>query len=204
MLSIPMTEELLSDDEIITAVLEGRTQDFETLVHRYSAKIVKFISGMTADRDEAQSIAQDVFFKIYQNLPFYKKQNNFSAYIFKIAKNMTLNWLNRQKRTVFFSRLLGRDMNQVPFREAPARADDPEAAERDEKITQSLRRLPEEQRIALILKIYLEFSYKQIQEISGWSVPKIETLISRAKSRLKNDISMQERTADIVLKARKK
>jgi RNA polymerase sigma-70 factor (ECF subfamily) len=199
-----MTNELLSDDEIITSVLEGRSRDFEILIHRYSAKIINFINRMTADRDEAQSIAQDVFLKIYQNLPYYKKQNNFSAFIFKIAKNMTLNWLNRQKRTIFFSRLLGREFNQVPFRQAPTYSVDPEQAERDEKISQNLRSLPEEQRLALILKIYLEFSYKQIREISGWSIPKIETLISRAKSRLKKNIALQEKNPGFVLKARKK
>lgn len=199
-----MANELLSDDEIITSVLEGRTRDFEILIHRYSGKIINFINSMTADRDEAQSIAQDVFFKIYQNLPYYKKQNNFSAFVFKIAKNMTLNWLNRQKRTVFFSRLLGREFNQVPFIQAPTHTVDQEQSERDEKIIQNLRYLPEEQRIALILKIYLEFSYKQIKEISGWSIPKIETLISRAKSRLKKNINLQEKNSGFVLKARKK
>ena len=199
-----MANELLSDDEIITSVLEGRTQDFEILIHRYSGKIINFINSMTADRDEAQSIAQDVFLKIYQNLPYYEKQNKFSAFIFKIAKNMTLNWLDRQKRTVFFSRLLGREFNQVPFRQAPVHAVDPEQSERDEKIIQNLRSLPEEQRIALILKIYLEFSYKQIREISGWSIPKIETLISRAKSRLKKNIDLQEKNSGFVLKAREK
>jgi RNA polymerase sigma-70 factor (ECF subfamily) len=199
-----MANELQSDDEVITSVLAGRTADFEILIRRYSAKIIKFISAMTSDRDEAQSIAQDVFFKIYQNLPFYKKQNNFSAFIFKIAKNMTLNWLNRQKRTVFFSRLLDREFNKPQFRQAPVNTLDPEDLERDEKINRNLRSLPEEQRIALILKIYLEFSYKQIHEISGWSIPKIETLISRAKGRLKKNITLQENNATFVLKARKK
>jgi len=199
-----MASESLNDDEIITAVLDGRRDDFEILINRYSGKIIKFINSMIADRDEAQSIAQDVFIKIFQNLPYYKKQNNFSAFIFKIAKNMTLNWLNRQKRTVFFSRLLGQEFSQPPFRQAPVQPVDPEQAERDEKINQNLRSLPEEQRIALILKIYLEFSYKQIQEISGWSISKIETLISRAKSRLKKNIAMQEKNSDFVYHARKK
>ena len=90
------------------------------------------------------------------------------------------------------------------FGQAPALAVDPEQLEKDEKISQNLRSLPEEQRIALILKIYLEFSYKQIREISGWSIPKIETLISRAKSRLKKNIALQEKNSGFILKARKK
>ena len=122
--------------------LTGRSQDFEILIRRYSGKIIHFITRMTADRDEAQSIAQDVFLKIYQNLPYYRKQNNFSAFIFKIAKNMTLNWLNRQKRTVFFSRLLGRELDQDPFRQDPPRLSPQDQGERDEKITRNLRCCP--------------------------------------------------------------
>jgi len=197
-----MTDKPQSDDEIITSVLAGQRRDFELLIQRYSGKIIRFIGSMIDDADEAQSIAQDVFIKIYENLPYYKQQNSFSAFIFKVAKNMTLNWLQRQKRTVFFSRLLGREYDQIPERAAPPRPGDAEASERDEAITRNLRRLPEEQRIALILKVYLEFSYKQIQEISGWSVPKIETLISRAKSRLKKNIALQDKNTHVVLQAR--
>ncbi len=194
----------MTDDEIISAVLAGRRQDFEILIRRYSGKIIHFITRMTQDRDEAQSIAQEVFLKVFQNLPYYRKENNFSAFIFKIAKNMTLNWLNREKRTVFFSRLLQRELDKAHFRQEPPRYSLHDPNEREIEITRNLLLLPEEQRLALILKVYLEFSYKQIREITGWSIPKIETLISRAKSRLKKNIGLQERSREFVLNARKK
>ncbi|MBU4267688.1 MAG: RNA polymerase sigma factor [Acidobacteria bacterium] len=199
-----MDQQTLTDDEIVTAVLAGRRQDFEILVRRYSGKIIHFITRMTQDRDEAQSIAQEVFLKIFQNLPYYRKENNFSAFIFKIAKNMTLNWLNREKRTILFSRLLGREFNKAPFRQEPPRVSPQDQKERESEITRNLLLLAEEQRLALILKVYLEFSYKQIREITGWSIPKIETLISRAKSRLKKNILLQERSHEVVYTARKK
>ena len=64
--------------------------------------------------------------------------------------------------------------------------------------------------MALILKVYLEFSYKKIAEITGWSVPKIETLISRAKGALKESVraaensprGLQEKNTSNVLKVR--
>jgi len=199
-----MNQQTLTDDQIVAAVLDGRRQDFEILIRRYSGKIIHFITRMTQDRDEAQSIAQEVFLKIFQNLPYYRKENNFSAFIFKIAKNMTLNWLNRQKRTVFFGTLLGREFNKAPFRQEPPRFSLHDQSEREIEITRNLLLLPEEQRLALILKVYLEFSYKQIREITGWSIPKIETLISRAKSRLKKNILLQERNREFVLHAREK
>lgn len=197
-----MNSRELSDDEVVSAVLAGRRQDFAILVSRYSGKIVHFIARMTQDRDEAQSIAQDVFLKIFQNLPYYRRENNFSAFIFKIAKNMTLNWLKREKRTVFFSRLLDRDFHKAPFRQEPPRFSAQDRSEREDVVSRGLLLLPEEQRLALILKVYLEFSYKQIREVTGWSVPKIETLISRAKGRLKKSISLQEKNVETVSNAR--
>ena len=187
-----MDEQNLTDDEVVAAVLSGRGQDFAILVRRYSVRIIHFVARMTADPDEAQSIAQEVFIKIYQNLSYYRPQNNFSAFIFKVARNMTLNWLKRQKRTVFFSRLLGRELDKAPFRQEAPRLSAQERGEREDAVTRSLMLLSEEQRLALILKVYLEFSYKQIREVTGWSVPKIETLISRAKSRMKKNILLQE------------
>jgi RNA polymerase sigma-70 factor, ECF subfamily len=199
-----MDERQLTDDEVVTSVLSGRRQDFEILIRRYSDRIIHFVARMTADNDEARSIAQDVFLKIFQNLPYYRKENNFSAFIFKIARNMTLNWLNRQKRTVFFSHLLGRDLNRAPFCQDPPRLSPQEQGERESTVMRQLRLLPEEQRLALVLKVYLEFSYRQIGAVTGWSVPKIETLISRAKGRLKKNIPLQEKGGEPVVQARKK
>jgi RNA polymerase sigma-70 factor (ECF subfamily) len=199
-----MDERKLTDDEVVASVLGGRSQDFEILVRRYSTKIIHFIARMIADPDEARSIAQEVFLKIYLNLAYYRPQNNFSAFIFKIARNMTLNWLGRQKRTVFFSRLLGREMDKAPFRQEAPRLSAQDQSERDEAVTRGLMLLSEDQRLALILKVYLEFSYKQIRAVTGWSVPKIETLISRAKNRMKKNILLQESGGESVYPARKR
>lgn len=193
-----------SDDDIVVSVLEGRTRDYEILINRYSRRIVLFVARMTGDGDEARSIAQDVFLKIYENLPRYRRENNFSAFIFKVARNMTLNFLKRRQRTVLFSRLLGRDLDRAPFSQDPPRFSELEQGERQGELTRQLRRLPEEQRLALILKVYLEFSYRQIQEVTGWSVPKIETLISRAKSRLKKSLRLQESGGEAVIQTREK
>lgn len=199
-----MDEPLLSDDEVVVSVLGGRRQDFEILVRRYSPRIIHFVARMIEDGDEARSIAQDVFLKIYMNLPYYRRENNFSAFIFKVARNMTLNCIKRRKRTVLFSRLLGRDLDQPPFRQEPPRLSALERGEREEAVLRQLRALPAEQRLALVLKVYLDFSYRRIQEVTGWSVPKIETLISRAKNRVKKGIQLQESGETPVVQAREK
>jgi RNA polymerase sigma-70 factor, ECF subfamily len=183
---------MLSDDEVVHSVLGGTSGNFELLISRYGKKIINFINRMILDPDEAQSIAQDVFLRVYENLPYYKPENNFSAFLFKIARNQTINWIKKNKRLVFFSRMLGRDFQRSGFTAGENPELGVEELQRQEILTEGLRSLTEDQRLALILKVYLDFSYHQIAEITGWSEPKIETLISRAKANLKNSVSPQE------------
>jgi RNA polymerase sigma-70 factor, ECF subfamily len=188
---------MYSDDELIRSVLGGASGDFELLITRYGKKIINFINRMIFDPDEAKSIAQDVFLRVYENLPHYKPENNFPAFLFKIARNLTLNWIKKNKRTVFFSRMLGKDFQRSGFTAGEDPEHGVEDRQRQDILNRGLKSLTEDQRLALILKVYLDFSYRQIAEITGWSEPKIETLISRAKASLKKSISPQEnQTAD--------
>lgn len=182
-----------SDDEIIQSVKEGRTQNFEILIDRYKKKIINFINKMIYDYDEAQNIAQDVFLKVYETLKRYKMEDNFSAFIFTIAKNLTLNYIKKSKRTVLFSSFFSQQTGEKHFSYEGRQEDRYQEDQNEELLITALKVLNENQRLALVLKVYLDFSYNRIAEVTGWSIPKIETLISRAKSNLKNNIFLQEK-----------
>jgi len=186
--------QVFSDDDVVRSVREGNTRDFETLIDLYKNKIINFIHKMIYDYDEAQSLSQDVFLKVYETINRYEMQGNFQAFIFTIAKNITLNYIKKQKRVLFFSNFASGDSSDArEYENKYFQAEETQQAamekdQQEEVLTTALKTLNENQRIALIMKVYLEFSYQQIAEITGWSVPKIETLISRAKSSLKDKI----------------
>jgi len=182
-----------SDDDLIRSVLAGETSDFEPLIERYGAKLVHFVQRMIQDRDEAENLSQETFVKVYEHLPYYRAENNFSAFLFRIAKNLTLNHIKRQKRLTFFSSLTGHELEQREFLQHREPAEPLEEDRRQSSLETALRSIPEEQRLALILKVYMEMSYKEIATVTGWSIPKIETLISRAKSGIRKKISLQEK-----------
>lgn len=182
-----------SDDEIISSVREGKVHNFEIIIDRYKTKIINFIFRMILDYDEAQNISQDVFLKIYKNIQKYRGNNNFQSFIYTIAKNMTLNYIKKQNSVVLFSGFLRKKEEEKYIRINGTQADEIEKNEKDKLVTEALRALSENQRLALIMKIYLGFSYNKIREITGWTIPKIETLISRAKQTLKKNIILQER-----------
>lgn len=179
---------VFSDDDIVRSVREGNTRNYEILIDRYKNKIINFIHKMIFDHDEARSLAQDTFLKVYETIPRYKTQDNFQAFIFTVAKNLTLNHIKKQKRVRFFSGSQPDNTEDKVFRTEETQFAAMEKTQQEQMLTAALKNLNENQRIALVLKVYLDFSYARIQDITGWSVPKIETLISRAKSNLKDEI----------------
>lgn len=189
-------EPVFSDDDVVRSVCEGKVQDFEILINRYKHKIINFIHKMIFDYDEAQSLTQDVFLKIYEGLTKYRPQDTFQAFVFTIAKNLTLNYIKKQRRFSWFSSFGNSNSNddreENYFQTADTQHQDLEKSQQDQLLTAGLKSLKENQRIALILKVYLDLPYKKIAQITGWSEPKIETLISRAKSDLRSYIISQE------------
>ncbi len=187
-------DKTFSDDDVIRSVKNGHLQDYEIIIERYKAKIVNFIFRMIFDYEEAESISQDVFIKIYSKINRYREQDNFKSYIYRVAKNFTLNYIKKNKRSVNFSSYFGSRNSEEIVRSNDSPVNKLEDEEKDRLIIFGLKQLGEEQRLALIMKIYLHLSYVEIADISGWSVPKIESLISRAKKKLYMIIKMQEKS----------
>jgi len=182
-----------SDDDVIRSVKRGNTGNFEIIVDRYKNKIINFVYRMTGDLDESQNISQDVFLQIYRKIDKYSENDTFQSFIYTIAKNITLNHLKKMKRVTFFSGHSEKGEGEYFPAENETPPEKMEREEREKIVITGLKYLPENQRLALILKIYLSYSYKKIGELTGWSQPKIETLISRGKMKLINYVRLQEK-----------
>lgn len=192
-MAIGKIETGFSDDDVIRSVKNGNTGNFEVIVDRYKKRIVNFVYRMTGDYDESQNISQEVFLQIYRKIEKYKENSTFQSFIYTIARNITLNHLKKMKRMTFFSRLSEKGEGEYFPSDNETPPDKAVNEEREKIVTNGLKSLTIDQRLALILKIYLRYSYKNIAELTGWSQPKIETLISRGKVNLKNYVKLQER-----------
>lgn len=112
---------------------------------------------------------------------------------------MTINYIKKSRRIVFFSHLFSKGTQPQEFASPDNTGEMIEKSQQEAMLDQALLKINENQRLALILKIYLDFSYKKIANVTGWSIPKIETLISRAKDNIQKHISMQEKGAHFVI-----
>lgn len=182
-----------SDDDVIRSVKNGNIKNFEVIVNRYMKKIINFVYRMIGDYDESQNISQEVFFQIYRKIEKYKENGTFQSFIYTIARNITLNYLKKMKRVTFFSSLSEKGAGEYIPSDDETPPDKIAKKEREKIVIRGLKNLTIDQRLALIMKIYLRYSYKNIAELTGWSQPKIETLISRGKVNLKKYVMLQEK-----------
>jgi RNA polymerase sigma-70 factor (ECF subfamily) len=73
-----------------------------------------------------------------------------------------------------------------------------ETEEKMTRLREAMTGLSASQRMALSYKFHFDYSYRQIAEITGWSIPKIETLIHRAKKKLISRLNLQEKNIKTV------
>lgn len=165
---------------------DGDPASFETLMRKYYARVFAFAYRMTGDRALADDISQDVFIRVHRSASAYQPLARFSTWLFTIAKNTTLNELRRSRRTVTFDHIVNED---VAVAEEASPYERVEEDERAARVRQAIERLPENQRAAVLLRRYENFSYEQIAEALGSSVPAVKSLLSRAKEHLRQSLA---------------
>ena len=87
------------DDEIIQECLSGNTDAYKNLVDKYQIRIINTCYKYTKNINDAEDVAQEVFLKAFQNLSSFKFDSKFYSWIYRIAVNTCLNYINsREKR----------------------------------------------------------------------------------------------------------
>ena len=140
---------------------------FSTVVRLYSEPLYWQIRRMVGDHDDANDILQNTFLKAWGSLENFRGDAKLSTWLYKIAVNESLSFLEREKRRDAVS-LDGED---VPSSVRALYADDNiDGAALQQKLMQAIATLPEKQRIVFNMKYFDDMKYEQMSEILGTSV----------------------------------
>jgi RNA polymerase sigma-70 factor, ECF subfamily len=150
-------------------------------VRAYQHMVFTTAARLTGSDAQGEDIAQDVFVKAYENFDQLRSSPTAGGWLKTVATNLSLNHLSRyRKRWRFFSE--EREVPDVPMPDtllAGLSADEEHAA-----LEEALRRLPEHQRVPLVLHHFEDLSYEEIAVKLGVSLAKIKTDIHRARAAL--------------------
>lgn len=162
-------------EEIIRHVQHGEKEKFEVIIKTYSKQLTSYIYHMTNNNSDTEELLQDVFVTAYEKINKYKKSISFSAWLYKIAYNKTINY---QKKKKLKNIVHGFDFNQIEDTVDKSTYDG-----FSEEMEATLCRLNLEDKNILYLRIVEELSYKEISNMLNTKESTTRKRFERAKNR---------------------
>jgi RNA polymerase sigma-70 factor (ECF subfamily) len=179
-------------EDLMSRTAEGDELAFEILVRRHQTSVLNLVYRYVGDRTKARDLAQEVFIRVWRAAKRYEPKAKFTTWIYRITANLCLNELKSVKGKKLIQLEGEEDRPSSDYETHSGDSLSPEdlllAEERSRQISEALQRLPENQRMALILKRYDNLSYDEIAKIMECSVSAVESLLVRAKRNLQEKL----------------
>ena len=164
------------------AALRGRETDvFNTLVERYSMRIYQHLRRMTGSHEDANDLVQETYIKVWKALPEFRGDSEWFTWLYRIATNVCLTFLEKQKRTATLG-LEGED----GFGKSSGHELDSEVIV--QRLNACVALLPEKQRMVFCLRYFDEMSYEQMSEVTGTSVGALKASYHHAVKKLEESL----------------
>lgn len=192
-----MDKEIPSED-LMARIAGGDEYAFEILVSRHQTSVLNLVYRFVGDKTRAKDLAQEVFLRVWQSARTYQPKAKFTTWVYRITANLCFNELKSARRKKWFSFNWSDEDGEHTIGEtlsdgAPSAEDILLEKERSRQISDALQSLPDNQRMALVLKRYDGLSYQEIAQIIGCSVSAVESLLVRAKRTLQEKLKNYEK-----------
>lgn len=183
-----------NDKELLKKYLNGDELAFEALVKKYTKLIYFFIFRQVKDPQLSEDLTQETFIKVWKNLRKFDFDKSFKTWIFKIAKNLTIDYFRKFKFKEIpfsffedekgFNPVIERIRNPQPL---PNQA--LETKEIKDYVKNLVFELPSTYQQIIYMHYELELSFNEIAEILDKSVNTVKSWHRRALLRLKKIIA---------------
>ena len=169
-------------------------QSIEEIYKEHNGLVYNLCLNYLQNTEDAEEVTQDVFVKIFNKQGEFNNLSSLKTWIYRITVNQCLDFLKAKKRKKRFGFIIPIYDNSESY--SYSNFEHPgiilENQEATENLMKLINKLPENQKTALILKVIDELSQKEIAEIMELSIKAVESLLSRAKSNLKEKIKLNE------------
>src|SRR6266513_1659936 len=189
--TVGMSDEDAADVRLMRLVSGGDTGAFEQLIERHQSLVAGTVARMLGSNSDVEDIAQQVFIRVWKSARRYVPRAKFTTWLLKITRNLVFNELRRSKRRPHVPLQSEPGAEDPPLKDETNLAPDASLLESElqRTIEEAIQRLPESQRMALVLRRYEQLSYEQIAEVLDLSVPAVKSVLFRARTELRSRLS---------------
>lgn len=183
----------MDDQQLIKELKQQRAAAFKTVVTTYQDQVLNTCYRFLFNREDAEDVAQEVFIEVHRSASSFRGDSKLSTWIYRIAVSKSLNFLRHKKRKKRFAPVkslfgLEEEGKELPDPNAFAPEDSLESMERLNVLQSAIDTLPENQKVAFTLSKCEGFGNKEIANIMGTSLSSVDSLIHRAKRKLRDKL----------------
>jgi RNA polymerase sigma-70 factor, ECF subfamily len=186
----------VTDAAVVAQVLAGDRDAFRVLVERHSRSIFRVVFRMTGNQQDAEELVQETFLRAYKSLPRFELRANFSTWLYRIAINRTLDFLNARKTQMTSKETFQITDNPDPEEgnqvQLPAAGPGPErlllSAEMQRKIAGAMGLLTPAERVAFTMRHMEGRSIEEISQALNLKVSAAKNSVFRAVQKLRQQL----------------
>lgn len=164
---------LMTDEELAIMYVDGDNKAFDLLLSRNQEKLFTYILFVVRDREMANDMLQETFFKVVSRLQQgkYIANGKFSAWLMRIAHNVIMDWYRQQRAQIIVDAPKENDLSNVG---STLLESSREGELVNNQVMEDVRRmmshLPASQREVVFMRFYQQMSFKEIAEATGVSI----------------------------------
>jgi RNA polymerase sigma-70 factor (ECF subfamily) len=187
----------VSDQQVVVYAQQGHEDAYRELIARYERPVFTLIFRMVRDRETAEDLAQETFIKVLNNIDRYLPEFKFSSWLFKIANNITIDYLRRRQLDTVSMEGAPDAVSEESKRATSLAIASPgesplqllESKELGEQIEKAIAKLRPEYRACILLRHVEDYSYDEIAEIVKLPLGTVKTYIHRARAELRDALA---------------
>jgi RNA polymerase sigma-70 factor (ECF subfamily) len=180
----------LSDQELIGNLKNERSRNeaFSHLVTKYQERLYWHIRKIVLNHDDSDDVLQNTFLKVWKNLDSFREESSLFTWIYRIATNESLTFINSKKRS-----------QAIPFQDVSdylknrMEADEYfDGSDIQKKLQQAILTLPEKQRLVFNMRYFEELPYQEMSDILDTSVGALKASFHHAAKKVEEYITRLE------------
>jgi RNA polymerase sigma-70 factor (ECF subfamily) len=176
-----------ADRALVDAAAAGDREAFDELVRRHQSAIVGLARSLTGGSVDAEDVAQEVFVRAWRSIARFRGDSAFRTWLHRIALNVVSSHHGRLARVRRFFRFpaVQSEAETDPLESAADRVDLEERIVVRDAIDRALATLPEELRVAVVLRDVQGLEYREIAQLLDVPMGTVESRIFRGRQRLR-------------------
>ena len=179
-----------SDQQILAELKDEGTKQaaFRTLVTTYKERLYWHIRKIVLNHDDTDDVLQNTFIKVWRNINGFREESGLFTWLFRIATNESLTFLNQKKKKSFVgsdetSDYLIENLQTDPYFDGD---------EIQYKLQKAIAKLPDKQRLVFNMRYYDDIKYQDMEQILGTSSGALKASYHHAVKKIEEYLKSEE------------